>query len=113
VRLGVVIDQHRGAVGGPGQAVPLQAADFRGPAAGVHEQLDRDPGFPAGDDVLQLGQLPAEPAQDLSGNVPAGLTRVRLGRDVPRGQGEVLGQAAGRASVTGQALYRCRGAVPA
>ena len=90
VGLGVVIDQHRRAVGVAGQAVPLQCADLSGPAAGVHEQLDRDPGLPAGDGLFQLGKMTADLAHDLGGDITAGLTRVCLGRDVAGGQGEVV-----------------------
>ncbi len=83
VSLGVVIDQHGRAVGVADQAVPFQCADLSGPAAGVHEQLDREPGFPAGDGLFQLGKMAADLAHDLGRDIAAGFTGSALAGTSP------------------------------
>ena len=85
----VVIDQHRRPVAVPVQAVEPEGADLLGAAAGVDEQLDGDP-HPPGADFLQRDQVPAQLADDLGGQVPGRLTRLRRMRHVPGQRGEIV-----------------------
>jgi hypothetical protein len=53
--------------------------------------------------ACQLGKMTADLAHDLGRDIAAGFTRVCLGGDVARGQGEVVGQAGGWAAQGGSA----------
>jgi hypothetical protein len=101
-RLVVVIDQHRRAVAVAVQAAEPEGADLLGAAAGVDEQLDGHP-HPPGADGLQHVQVLTQPGDDLGGQVPGRLARLRGMRHVPGQQREVIAQARGGLPGPGQA----------
>src|ERR1035438_7667783 len=71
ILLVVLVDQDRGSVAVAGQAVQRQRADFLGTAAGVHQQLGRDPHLAP----VQGVQVGAQLGHDLSGQGPAWVAR--------------------------------------
>jgi hypothetical protein len=88
-RLVVVIDQHRFAVTGAVEAVQAQLGDFVRAAAGVDQQLDRDPQL-ATAEVLQQRKVIAEVAHHLDREVASSLGVFRSLRHVLGEEAEVI-----------------------
>ena len=99
VGLGVVVDQHGGAVFVAGQAVQRQAEDVLGPPPGVDGDLGGGPDLR----WLQGVQAGAQHGHDLRWQVASRLAAHGLGGDVADPDGEVAGQPGGGLPGTGQA----------
>ena len=91
LRLVVVVDQARPAVGVGRQAVQRKAADLGRPAPGVDQQLDRRPHLAAGC-AVDRDQARADLPDHLSWQRAASLRAGRLIRDIGAGEPEGLGQ---------------------
>ena len=90
VGLGVVVDEHRGAVLVAVQAVAGQGEDVLGPTPGVDADLGGDPHL----DGFEGVEVGAQDGHDLRWQVAAGLAAFGFGGDVAALDGEIAGSPA-------------------